>query len=84
MIQKDYITDLSKHVGEEVTLRGWLQNKRSSGKIQFALVRDGMGVCQCVVVKNAVDAETFAAIDALPQESTLEIYPYRSSTTLSY
>ena len=57
MIQTQYITDLSKHVGEEVTLRGWLQNKRSSGKIQFALVRDGMGVCQCVVMKNAVDAE---------------------------
>src|SRR3984885_8369001 len=73
MIQTQYITDLSKHVGEEVTLRGWLQNKRSSGKIQFALVRDGMGVCQCVVMKNAVDAEIFAALDALPQESALAV-----------
>jgi asparaginyl-tRNA synthetase len=73
MIQTDYIGDLSKHVGEEVTLRGWLSNKRSSGKIQFLMVRDGTGVCQCVVVKNAVSPETFAATDLLTQESTLAV-----------
>ena len=73
MIQKEYIEDLSAHVGREVTLRGWLYNKRSSGKIQFELLRDGTGVCQCVVVKNAVSPETFAAFDELSQESALAV-----------
>ncbi len=73
MIQKDYIEDLSKHVGREVTLRGWLYNKRSSGKIQFLILRDGTGLCQCVVMKNAVDAETYALVDSLAQESTFAV-----------
>ncbi|HET7153449.1 MAG TPA: OB-fold nucleic acid binding domain-containing protein, partial [Candidatus Kapabacteria bacterium] len=47
-----YIKDLSQHVGASVTLRGWLYNKRSSGKIRFLMLRDGTGLCQCVVVKN--------------------------------
>jgi len=73
MIQKDYIGDLSKHIGEEVTLRGWLSNKRSSGKIQFLILRDGTGLCQCVVMKNAVDADSYALADSLAQESTLTV-----------
>ena len=73
MMQREYVEDLNKLVGQEVTLRGWLYNKRSSGKIQFELVRDGTGICQCVVVKNAVDSETFAAFDALTQESALAV-----------
>ncbi|MBI5463999.1 MAG: asparagine--tRNA ligase, partial [Ignavibacteriales bacterium] len=49
-----YIDHLSKHVGQEVTLHGWLYNKRSSGKIKFLLLRDGTGMIQCVVVKSNV------------------------------
>src|SRR5215510_10815718 len=49
-----YINELVKHVGEEVTLKGWLYNMRSSGKLMFPQLRDGTGVVQCVVVKNAV------------------------------
>ena len=56
-----YIEDIGKHVGGEVTLRGWVHNKRSSGKIQFLIVRDGTGYIQAVVVKNAVSPEIFAA-----------------------
>jgi asparaginyl-tRNA synthetase len=73
MMQREYIEELSKLVGQEVTLRGWLYNKRSSGKIQFELVRDGTGICQCVIVKNAVDAATFEAFDRLSQESALAV-----------
>ena len=46
-----YIEDLAHHLGAEVTLRGLLYNKRSSGKLHFLLVRDGTGVCQCVASK---------------------------------
>ena len=43
-MKQTYIEDISKHEGQEVTLKGWLQNKRSSGKIQFLIVRDGTGI----------------------------------------
>jgi len=66
-----YITDLSKHVGEEVTLKGWLYNMRSSGKLLFPQLRDGTGIVQCVVAKNAVAAEVWDALKPLGQESSL-------------
>ena len=68
-----YIEDIGKHVGGEVTLRGWVHNKRSSGKIQFLIVRDGTGYIQAVVVKNAVSPEIFAAADTLTHESSLAV-----------
>ncbi len=70
MATKNYIEDLSKHVGEEVTLQGWLYNKRSSGKIKFPIMRDGTGIVQGVVVKSAVSEEVFNRIDELTQESS--------------
>ena len=67
------ISELSKHVGEQVTLRGWLHNKRSSGKLHFLEVRDGTGVAQCVVFKGDVDEQTFALADHLQLESSVEV-----------
>ncbi|HYR78677.1 MAG TPA: OB-fold nucleic acid binding domain-containing protein, partial [Candidatus Dormibacteraeota bacterium] len=55
-----YIEELSKHAGDEVTLKGWLAGKRSSGKIHFLQVRDGTGVCQCVASLADLGAENFA------------------------
>ena len=52
-----YIEELGRHMGEEVTLKGWLYNRRSSGKVHFLLIRDGTGVCQCVASLNDVGAE---------------------------
>lgn len=68
-----YINQLSNHVGQEVVLKGWLYNLRSSGKLLFPQLRDGTGVVQCVVLKNAVDPETFEALKQLGQESALVI-----------
>jgi asparaginyl-tRNA synthetase len=67
------IAQLSEHVGKEVVLKGWLYNLRSSGKILFPQLRDGTGVVQCVVLKNAIDAETWEALKGLGQESALII-----------
>lgn len=67
------VRQLADHVGQDVLLRGWLYNKRSSGKIHFLQVRDGTGLVQCVVVKSNVSDETFAASDALTQESSLVV-----------
>lgn len=68
-----YIKDLSKHVGEEVTLRGWLYNKRSSGKLKFLIMRDGTGYLQCVVFKGNVTDEIFESADKITQESSFEV-----------
>jgi asparaginyl-tRNA synthetase len=68
-----YINQLAAHVDQEVTLKGWLYNMRSSGKIIFPQLRDGSGVVQCVVLKNAVSPELFEQLKGLGQESALII-----------
>ena len=68
-----YIEDLGNHVGEQVQLRGWLYNKRSSGKVRFLLLRDGTGVLQGVMVKGVVSDEIFGRFDALTQESSFSM-----------
>ena len=68
-----YVENIADHVDQEVTLRGWLYNKRSSGKIQFLLVRDGTGLIQCVVSRADVSPEAWEAGEALTQESSLEV-----------
>lgn len=59
--------------GKAVTLRGWVYNTRSSGKIRFLLLRDGTGVIQCVFVKGQVPDADFELVDALPQESSVAV-----------
>src|SRR6516225_6169150 len=66
-----YIEDIAKHEGQAVRLRGWLHNRRSSGKIHFLTLRDGTGFIQCVMSKKAVGDETFATADHLAQESAV-------------
>jgi len=68
-----YIEDLAKHIGEVVTLRGWLYHKRSSGKVRFLLLRDGTGVVQGVMVKGVVSDDLFAQFDVLTQESSFSM-----------
>lgn len=67
------IKNLAKHVGEEVTIQGWLYNFRSSGKISFLIVRDGTGLVQGVMVKKEVGEEMFAQAATLTQESSLKL-----------
>jgi asparaginyl-tRNA synthetase len=68
-----YIEDIARHAGQVVTLRGWLHNRRSSGKIHFLTVRDGSGFIQCVMSKKAVGDETFSQADHLGQESAVVV-----------
>ena len=68
-----YINQLAAHVGATVTLRGWLYNLRSSGKLLFPQLRDGTGVVQCVVFKQNVAEETWDALKHLGQESALVV-----------
>jgi len=71
--QNVYIEDLKDHVGQEVTLHGWLYNSRASGKILFLIVRDGTGLCQCIVEKGKVPDEVFEQLKRLGQESSLSV-----------
>ena len=73
MMDHIYIADLAKHVGDRATLRGWVANTRSSGKIRYLILRDGTGFLQCVAGKGDVTDEEFALLGEIGQESSVEI-----------
>lgn len=66
-----YLKNIGDYVGQEVEIKGWLYNKRSSGKIQFLIIRDGTDMIQGVLVKSEVPEEVFEAAKELTQESSL-------------
>lgn len=68
-----YISDLKKHIGKKVTLKGWVYNSRSSGKIKFLLLRDGTGLCQCIYFKGECEEKALEDFAQLTQETTVEI-----------
>jgi asparaginyl-tRNA synthetase len=68
-----YIDQLKDHIGEEVTLKGWLYNSRSSGKLVFLQLRDGTGIVQCVVFKGN-NEEVFEKAKSLGQESAIIVH----------
>ena len=65
------ISEIGKHEGQSVTIRGWLYNLRESGKLLFPIFRDGSGLTQGVVAKNAVSPEMFETVKGLTQESSV-------------
>jgi asparaginyl-tRNA synthetase len=69
-MNQTYINELKNHIGEEVTLKGWLYNSRSSGKLVFLQLRDGTGIVQCVVFKPNSE-EVFEKAKGLGQESSI-------------
>ena len=66
-----YIEDIARYDGQQVRLRGWLHNRRSSGKIHFLTLRDGTGFIQCVMSKKQVGDDMFTRADHLAQESAI-------------
>jgi asparaginyl-tRNA synthetase len=71
--KQTYVEDLKDHAGETVTLRGWVYNLRSSGKIAFLILRDGTGRTQCVLSKKEIGDEAFESARALTQESSVSV-----------
>ena len=65
------IEDVGRHVGQEIELRGWVHQRRGSGKVAFLVLRDGSGILQTVGVKGELADEAFARLDNLPQESAV-------------
>jgi asparaginyl-tRNA synthetase len=70
---KASICELKNNVDREVTLEGWLYKGRSSGKIQFLIMRDGTGLCQCTVEKGKILDDLFEQLKRLGQESSLTV-----------
>ena len=68
------IEKIGNYVGKEIGIKGWLYNRRSSGKIHFLLVRDGTGIVQCVMGIKDVPENIFHLADELPQESSLIVH----------
>ena len=68
-----YIKELSKHIGPTVELKGWVANKRSSGKLAFIEMRDGSGYVQCIAELQTLGEEKFAIAKKLTLESSLSI-----------
>jgi len=73
MKDKVYISDVSKHLGNEVKIYGWLYNKRHKGKLWFLLIRDGTGLIQAVVFKGNVSDEVFQKCEDVTQESAVVV-----------
>ncbi|MBN2029382.1 asparagine--tRNA ligase [bacterium] len=72
-MEKATISEVARHEGKEVTLNGWLYNKRSSGKLWFLLIRDGTGIIQGVASKEDVSESTFQHCMDVTQESSLSV-----------
>lgn len=68
-----YIKDLSKYEGQEITLKGWAANKRESKGLVFIILRDGTGLCQCVVDANSVSENIFNEARKATLETSLSI-----------
>ncbi len=66
-----YIQDIAKYEGKAVTIKGWLYNKRSSGKVRFILVRDGTGIVQSVISADQSGQGLFETADTITRESSL-------------
>ncbi|MEK7213325.1 MAG: asparagine--tRNA ligase [Patescibacteria group bacterium] len=72
-MQQIFIKDLSKYTGQEVKLKGWLYNKRSSGPIAFLELRDGTGFTQAVAAKEGLLENVWEEIEKSGQESSVEV-----------
>src|SRR3954471_22336248 len=67
------ISELHAHVRQTATGPGWVTHVRSSGKVAFAVIRDGTGVLQAVLVKSQVAPEVWAAFGELTTETSVSV-----------
>ncbi len=68
-----YIADLKNHVGQEVELKGWTYNSRSSGKVKFLEIRDGTGIVPCIFFKGECEEQAFDVFEKITQECTVKV-----------
>ena len=71
MAEQVYIRDVAEYIGQEITIKGWLYNKRDKGRLQFLILRDGTGTIQGVAFEKELNAEAFAAARDVTRESSV-------------
>jgi asparaginyl-tRNA synthetase len=69
-MDRAYIEKIGEHAGEQVTVKGWVYNLRSSGKVKFLLLRDGTGLLQCVLTQRD-SGQAFETFETLTQETSV-------------
>jgi asparaginyl-tRNA synthetase len=72
-MEQTNISDIGKHLGEEITIKGWLYNKRSSGKLGFLEIRDGSGIIQGILSKKDVSEQCWNDCERVTQESSITV-----------
>ncbi|HEY54013.1 MAG TPA: asparagine--tRNA ligase [Caldilineae bacterium] len=65
------IIEAKDHVGEVVTVRGWIKRRTGKGKINFLRVRDGSGIFQAVAFRPNLGDEKFTQVKRLTTESSV-------------
>ena len=73
LLKEHYIDGLKQHIGERVTLNGWVYNTRSSGKISFLMLRDGTGIVQCILFHPNHTEERIKKFEELTQETSVRV-----------
>ncbi|HVS65715.1 MAG TPA: asparagine--tRNA ligase [Thermoanaerobaculia bacterium] len=68
-----WISELPRRIDQAVTLRGWVEQRRSSGKIGFLGLRDGSGTVQCVLSRKEVDDQSWEDLGRVTQESVVRV-----------
>ncbi|PIZ95121.1 MAG: asparagine--tRNA ligase [Candidatus Magasanikbacteria bacterium CG_4_10_14_0_2_um_filter_33_14] len=68
-----FIKNIAEKVGQEVEIKAWVYNKRSSGSLAFLELRDGTGFIQAVVAKDSVSEESWSNAEKLTQESSITL-----------
>ena len=73
MAENVSIKELPEHLGDTVTVNGWIMKTRSSGKISFSVLRDGSGYVQAVTSKADVSDEVWSTVKELTHETSLAL-----------
>ncbi|MGB1038279.1 MAG: asparagine--tRNA ligase [Bacteroidia bacterium] len=68
-----YTKELGQHIGQTITLKGWVANKRESKTVVFINLRDGHGICQCILGIDDIGQENFDLAKSLGQESSIAV-----------
>jgi nondiscriminating aspartyl-tRNA synthetase len=72
-VARTLISELSAHVGEQVTIRGWVQVVRDQKRMQFLVIRDESGSAQAVLPKEEPPTELNGLVSGLAAESAVTV-----------
>ena len=72
-MKRTLIADLPEKIGEQVTVRGWVQALRDQKRMQFIVVRDETGLAQVVLGKEDPAAELNEQVSTLTAESAVTV-----------